>query len=1129
MYFTHTHTHTHTHTAHVWFKTLLRVYNFQKLKCKTLHSFSKLRLRQWCTFLTLLFTFMILSTSSTAQISAITQTESGGIFGLATSKVTTTISGLELTTNSTLGTVGSFNSGCAQETVISFEICNIEEVGTIVFDFNALWFTLIDAGDFTFIGNNGTGEFMTESYSADFEETNYDPYTKTATCVTLSITIAVNPIFNQFLDPFNVLVAVIDSPSNPNLQLNLPSYNIVQAQSIGTNATSTFLSSVIGTKFPNNSIACGGANNGSYAIFGDLIIDVDYCFNNLKFFMQPGSSIRIVNGSVLSVDASTGGTQKPSFLPCMAMWQGIIIEDGDLVMNESVMNGAETGIAVLPDNTVSVTNSDFTDNFIGVRFMDDANLPKPHTATVLGFYGNTFSGSGELPPLYPGQTLEFFSPNDLPYAGVLAEDYNLLPLVGTRLPTDLIPTKYSNMNNGIRFIDTDLNSSFSVFEDMPLSAIVGISNNNNSYIHFGLNDDPSKAASDQVDFLRCQNGISLGRMNAEIHQSHFGEIGNRAIQFQNCSNKNVALKKCRIESENLGVLSLFSVPLSGSIENNFFTPSSIHDGRDILCFEGFSSTSTPNPGNSWRIIGNNFDGSQGGRTAIQISGGSNFEIKENTITRSGNATGITKYGITLTNSSFPELKCNDISVNGQNHGQDVGIMVSSSIFGKYECNTVDNFVNNIQFENDNMRNLFKGNQMLNGDRGLVFGSNAEIGPQSHKGNCWSNNSSDDLSHASTNDQFVRRSLFTIKCLGEGDINNACGCDAIVSVQSGVNPTDLLNQVPFGFTESCGDDNDGNTTSLCLSKKITPGSPVEPAALSDRLNNLVYSNANANTMHWMSQFNVLRAIDNGMLSAYSQESEINNHRSQNVELDNHLKFWDDLSANNLGLDQNVTLSETFSSIHQLTQAIAENVSSDDQENLQSQLDQLIIDFQTQKTFGNAIYQSSTEAINNVYTNYNFGENFGELHLDYMAFVSNLFSEFMLNNNLDLDQNQEQLLYTIGTTCLDKAGPASNLAKALYFVVSDGLVLETEDCETVIEERTNRQKKLKPVRLYPNPSSGVISIDLLEDTDVEIVNQLGTVVRSYKLQSGTHTLNLDLSNGVYFIRDGKSLIEKILITK
>jgi hypothetical protein len=137
--------------------------------------------------------------------------------------------------------------------------------------------------------------------------------------------------------------------------------------------------------------------------------------------------------------------------------------------------------------------------------------------------------------------------------------------------------------------------------------------------------------------------------------------------------------------------------------------------------------------------------------------------------------------------------------------------------------------------------------------------------------------------------------------------------------------------------------------------------------------------------------------------------------------------------------------------------------------------------------------------------------------------------LTNNNLDLDQNQEQLLYTKGTTCLDKAGPASNLAKALYFVVSDGLVLETEDCETVIEERTNRQKKLKPVRLYPNPSSGVISIDLLEDTDVEIVNQLGTVVRSYKLQSGTHTLNLDLSNGVYFIRDGKSLIEKILITK
>jgi len=926
----------------------------------------------------------------------------------------------------------------------------------------------------------------------------------------------------------DLMNASVNSLSNTNVALGFPPMVVTQANPVGANGTTTILSDIVGFiqnppfgiitqgRFPDVDSACEGANSVSYAISGELVIDIDYCFNNTKFFMQPGSSIRIIDESFLVINKRAGDEQNPEFAPCGAMWKGIILEDGALDINGAIISGAETAVTVMPDNNiVSVTNSDFEDNFIGVHFADTDNSTSTNDAEVLGFFGNTFSGTGELPPLYPGQTLPFFNANDLPYAGVLAENYSDLPLFGTRFPTDLTPTRYSNMNRGIRFINTSLNSSFSVFEDISNVAISGISNDGSDVLeHFGLNDDPSQPNNERVDFLRCRNAIALTNMNAKIEDSHFLDIQGRGLQFFNCKNKCVTVKKNRVNvaGGGQGILSFFSHPLNGRIENNYFAPTNIDNGIDILCFEGFSSSNVPNQGNSWRINRNNFDGSQGGRTAVQISGGQDFEMTDNIITRSGNISGITKYGIRMTNSKFPRMSCNDISVDGQNHGLDVGIKVSSSIAGRYECNYVDNFVNNIQFENDNLSNLFRGNQMLNGDQGLVFNSTAIIGRQDHKGNCWVNNTTSDLSHASPDDEFVRNSIFRIRCIPDGD-DNACGCDAIVSVPLTVDPTDLLFPQTFGETESCGeDDDDDNEIVFCSPKKFIPGTPIDPTILSDRLNSIVYTNDNANSLHWMSQFNVLRAIDDGMFTASNQENEILNLRSQSTELDNHLHFWSDISANNVGVEENITLTEIFSNIHQVRLALAESTIESEQTALQSQLDQLKLEFETQKVIGKSIYQSSKEALENIYSSYTFNESSNELHLQYMAFVSNLYTDYMLNNSLELDTNQEELLHTIGTTCLDIAGPASNIAKALYFVVSDGVILETEDCESVIGERSSSQEDLKTMKIYPNPSAGTISIILKEGSIIDIINQMGVVL-----------------TGVYFIRDGKSFNEKLLITK
>ncbi len=1105
-----------------------------------------------------LFFIFFNSTNSVAQLSTSTSLESTGMFNGVNAEATVSISGAEVLNfpnNPNIAPKINFNTGCATEVEIAIQVCNVEESGTIDFSFNARWFTFVESEDFTFVGGPlGQNDLLT--FTANFAPTFFDPITNTSECETKTITIAVIPgVFDQMPDTNGDLMnASVNSLSNTNVALGFPPMVVTQANPVEANGTTTILSDIVGFiqnppfgiitqgRFPDVDSACEGANSVSYAISGELVIDIDYCFNNTKFFMQPGSSIRIIDESFLVINKRAGDEQNPEFAPCGAMWEGIILEDGALAINGAIISGAESAVTVMPDsNSVLVTNSDFEDNFIGVHFADTDNSTSTNDAEVLGFFGNTFRGTGELPPLYPGQTLPFFNANDLPYAGVLAENYSDLPLFGTRFPTDLTPTRYSNMNRGIRFINTSLNSSFSVFEDISNVAISGISNDGSDVLkHFGLNDDPSLSNSEQVDFSRCRNAIALTNMNAEIEDSHFLDIQGRGLQFFNCKEKTVTVRKNRVSVAGRGqsVLSFFSHPLVGKIENNYFVPTNIDTGTDILCFEGFSSSNTNipgNPGNSWRINRNNFDGSQGGRTAIEVFGGTDFEIKENTITRSGYISGINKYGIRLTNSSFPELDCNDISVNGPNHGEDIGIMIKASIEGEYECNYVDNFVNNIQFENDNLSNLFRGNTMSNGNQGLVFSSTAIIGKQGHKGNCWENNSTYDLSHASPNAEFVNESLFTIRCITDSN-DNACGCDAKVDVQTIFNVTeeDLLFPQPFGNTESCGgedDDNDDDDDEIafCSPKKFIPGTPIEPTVLSDRLNSVVYTNDNANSLHWMSQFNVLRAIDDGMFTAINQENEIINLRSQSTELDNHLLFWSDISANNVGAEENITLTEIFSNIHQVRLALAQSTNESEQTALRSQLDQLRLEFENQKVIGGSIYQASREALENIYSSYTFNESSNELHLQYMAFVSNLYTEYMLNNSLELDSNQEDLLHTVGTTCLDIAGPASNIAKALYFVVSDGVVLETEDCESVIGERSSSKENLKTMKIYPNPSTGVISINLKESSNVDIINQMGVVLRSYKLDRGTHSLELDLPSGVYFVRDGKSFNEKLLITK
>ena len=71
------------------------------------------------------------------------------------------------------------------------------------------------------------------------------------------------------------------------------------------------------------------------------------------------------------------------------------------------------------------------------------------------------------------------------------------------------------------------------------------------------------------------------------------------------------------------------------------------------------------------------------------------------------------------------------------------------------------------------------------------------------------------------------------------------------------------------------------------------------------------------------------------------------------------------------------------------------------------------------------------------------------------------------------------------------------------------------------------KNTPLTIYPNPSNGIISIDGLEKgATFEVCNTLGKVIRRYNASGSAEQINLNLTNGLYFIKY-KSNVIQILI--
>jgi hypothetical protein len=123
------------------------------------------------------------------------------------------------------------------------------------------------------------------------------------------------------------------------------------------------------------------------------------------------------------------------------------------------------------------------------------------------------------------------------------------------------------------------------------------------------------------------------------------------------------------------------------------------------------------------------------------------------------------------------------------------------------------------------------------------------------------------------------------------------------------------------------------------------------------------------------------------------------------------------------------------------------------------------------------------------------------------------------------------------CADNSPVGSNSSTFTPTVSGDykveitiGACSVTSFCTTTLNNDTFERDAL--FMIYPNPSQGIINIKSDSDGDFQVINQLGQVVKTFKVKLNViNTIDLhDLTDSMYFIKDvNHSKSYKIIIKK
>lgn len=870
-------------------------------------------------------------------------------------------------------------------------------------------------------------------------------------------------------------------------------------------------------------------------IDGILEVDTDFSFisqpsSRPVLYLFPGTQILVKSGSTLNLSNAI-------IFTCDELAQGIIVEPGaTLIMDGCDVSDSRFGVDARAGSTLSVTNTDFADNYIGVRF-DMAGAP--NRVTIDAFNGNHFFTDDGVKTPFAGMPEQVETRG---YCGIYVNNYRDFNIWGDNATGPNFIT-FNSLANGIVGYNSYGNLGNMTFNDMNSVDAqkkynfegFGIRLQSKGTHWFNLNEFWTT-----MTFNNCKTGILATNYALNVENTTMTNVG-VGIDVSLGKKRDIVLDGNTITAQRVGIRSGLNEPVHpvSKIRSNILTITNLGTGTSPVTgiqMEEIGLGFTPPPGQTvplppgvdgWKVTGNTVTLQKGGRGILYRNGFAG-ELESNNVNDLGQVSNSGEYnGIQVDGTTFSQINFNDVtrSTNAGGNADSRSIHSKAGFSNAFTCNCVDNTGVGLQFfDMADFTNNVKGNKLNNHDgtgiqlSGAGIG-NAFIGIQEHTGNEWvvSPSGFGAINWGGT-PQIVNLSKFWV------DPNEKSG-----ALSPDVDPVDWFEPVvttPLSFDCDSG----------CSAPTIKPpfeGENDTPTFLDEAIaTEKLYPDVFEDETNWKGAYRLYRKIlRQPAIETYASEFEdfVDTHENlstgklayiaeekaklfslSTVEdslLEDYRLEWRTKMTELKGLD---SLRQKGTSVNPTQYDDAVDESAEAQGDYETYWDDLVEARQTQiqslLTLNAAVSVSLTPAVN---------------HKTVNAIVLNfLLSDTLATGNL-------ATLESIAEQCPLEGGDAVYEARAIvsYYTGSD------YDDYTLCASPQPRQQQIsrkpselaKGLSLYPNPTTGEVFLPVSDEVLVRVFNNIGQLQIEKTVSDSRLNLS-QLQPGVYrfqLFREGQML--------
>lgn len=336
---------------------------------------------------------------------------------------------------------------------------------------------------------------------------------------------------------------------------------------------------------------------GCVNVYGKLIVNVDFTFDNCVLIMEPGASIEVMTSRELII-------QNGSVLQgCDFMWRGIHVKSsGRLLMSSSTLQDAQYALLLENSANIRLVDNTFDANYVGI-YTKPLTLPTFGNYSIItngvnGFKDNSFVNESIYLPPYNGQSP---NPGSVPYAGIFLNKVNWFQIGSAAngntqntfkgLRHGIIDINgASNQYSGCNFINMDYDYPagvgvllldaqqtkiiHSIFEEVRVGIEV------NTFRNLTIsNNEITQADLDPTSVYNAAIRMTLGTQTSSVNNNTIS--GLRGIQLAITSSNSVLNMKGNTFQTNIGGIYAGNVAGELNITNNGFLLQSTAQGLSL--------------------------------------------------------------------------------------------------------------------------------------------------------------------------------------------------------------------------------------------------------------------------------------------------------------------------------------------------------------------------------------------------------------------------------------------------------------------------------------------------------------------------------------------------------------------